>query len=231
MCGLAVGLGLSLLGHFVADGVRDHKSMDRHVEVKGLAERVVEADQATWVLSYSVSGEDFDAVQADVDAQGAKIRTFLRAHDLAADTLSAGQTIVTDQSTNPYRPPNPGPRFHVQASVIVSGDDVHAVAAAAEDVNELVRAGILLAPTSPTYRFTGLNTIKPAMLAEATSNAREAAEQFAESADQSVGPIREARQGAFSIQAALASPDAYADPASSLEKRVRVVTTLDYQLE
>ena len=231
MCGLAVGLGLSLLGHFVADGVRDHKSMDRHVEVKGLAEREVVADQASWVLSYSISGDDFDAVHAQVDAQGAQIRRFLARHDIPGEDVELGQTVVTDQSTNPYQPPNPGPRYHVRASVVVESDAVQSVDAAAGAVNELVRTGILLDPTQPTYRFTRLNEIKPEMLAEATRNARQAAERFAESAEQSVGPIRSARQGVFSIQAAVSSPDAYASAAQSLDKRVRVVTTLDFQLE
>lgn len=174
LAGLAVGLGLSLTGYFVADGVRDFKAMDRHVEVKGLAERDVEADVATWVLSYSVSGDDFDTVNAQVDQQGARIRRFLGKHGLKGKQIQAGQILVTDQSTNPYAPPNPGPRFHVRASVIVESDDVHVVSKASAEVNELVRGGILLDATQPTYRFTGLNDIKPAMLAEATRNAREA---------------------------------------------------------
>jgi len=231
LAGLAVGLGLSLTGYFVADGVRDFKAMDRHVEVKGLAERDVEADVATWVLSYSVSGDDFDTVNAQVDQQGARIRRFLGKHGLKGKQIQAGQILVTDQSTNPYAPPNPGPRFHVRASVIVESDDVHVVSKASAEVNELVRGGILLDATQPTYRFTGLNDIKPAMLAEATRNAREAAEQFAESAEQRVGPIRSARQGVFSIEAAMATPDAYSSSSESLHKRVRVVTTLDFQLE
>lgn len=231
LCGLAVGLGLSLCGYFVGDAVRDFKAMDRHVEVKGLAERDVAADQASWVLTYSVSGEDFDAVHAQVDAQGARIRRFLSAHEIPPDDVELGQTVVTDQYANPYRPPNPGPRYHVNASVVVESAAVEHVDAAAGSVNELVRAGILLDPTHPTYRFTRLNEIKPEMLAEATRNAREAAERFAESAEQSVGPIRSARQGVFSIQAAISSPDAYSSASQSLDKRVRVVTTLDFQLD
>ncbi len=231
LSGLAVGLGLSVSGYFVGDAIRDFKAMDRHVEVKGLAERDVVADQASWVLSYTVSGDEFDAVHAQVDAQGAQLRRFLTEHGIPEADVRPGQTVVTDQSTNPYQPPNPGPRFYVHASVVVESAAVHEVDEAAGAVNELVRAGVLLDPTRPTYRFTKLNDIKPEMLADATRNAREAAERFAESADQRVGDIRSARQGVFSIEATVSSPDAYADASQSLDKRVRVVTSLEFQLE
>lgn len=232
VAGLSVGLGMAISGFFVAQGIRDFRAMERHVEVKGLAERTVEADQATWVLSYSLAGDDFGALQGQNEGQAAQIRAFLEQHGLGAEGVEAGQTLVTDHQANPWGNYNTAaPRYQLRASIVVESADVHAVEAAARDVNDLVRRGILLDATFPTYRFTGLNDIKPAMLAEATTNARAAATEFAESAEQTVGDIREARQGTFSISAATQTPGTYADPATSLEKRVRVVTTLDFQLD
>lgn len=60
-------------------------------------------------------------------------------------------------------------------------------------------SGVLLTtdygPGGPTYLFSGLNDIKPAMIAEATAAAREAAQQFARDANASVGGLRRANQG------------------------------------
>jgi hypothetical protein len=72
------------------------------------------------------------------------------------------------------------------------------------------------------YEFNGLNQIKPEMIALATQNAREAAEQFARDSSSKVGNIQSASQGLFSIE----------DAAPGLEdlKRVRVVTTVVYSL-
>ena len=72
------------------------------------------------------------------------------------------------------------------------------------------------------YEFNGLNQIKPEMIALATQNAREAAEQFARDSHSKVGKINSASQGLFSIENA----------APGLEdiKRVRVVTTVVYSL-
>jgi hypothetical protein len=102
-------------------------------------------------------------------------------------------------------------------------------------VGALVRAGVVLSsgpeygPAGPSFLFTKLNDIKPAMIAEATGRAREAAEQFARDAKSRLGGIRRASQGVFVIlprdQAAGISEE------SQVEKTVRVVTTVDYYLK
>ena len=73
------------------------------------------------------------------------------------------------------------------------------------------------------YEFTKLNQIKPQMIAEATENARTAAEQFARDSNSKVGKIKKATQGLFTIE----------DAAPGLEekKNVRVVTTVEYLLK
>ena len=73
------------------------------------------------------------------------------------------------------------------------------------------------------YEYTGLNKIKPQMIEEATKNARQAAEKFAEDSDSELGKIRKANQGQFSITDR--------DANTPYIKKVRVVTTIDYSLE
>ena len=51
------------------------------------------------------------------------------------------------------------------------------------------------------YSFTRLNSVKPAMIATATQDARRGAEQFARDSGTGVGGIRSATQGYFSIGA------------------------------
>ena len=72
------------------------------------------------------------------------------------------------------------------------------------------------------YIFTGLNSLKPEMIEEATTNAREVAAKFARDSGSKVGPIRVANQGLFSIS--------NLDDNTPHIKKVRVVSTIDYQL-
>ena len=98
-----------------------------------------------------------------------------------------------------------------------------------------MRAGVVLSNSGVSYRFTGLNSLKPDMITEATRNARAAATRFAQDSGSEVGPIRSANQGVFSISAASAASgggegDAAMHADSSVMKKIRVVTTVDYYL-
>jgi uncharacterized protein len=99
----------------------------------------------------------------------------------------------------------------------------------------LVSAGVVLSSGEqygnggPTFIFTGLNTLKPQMIGEATARAREAAEQFAHDSHSEVGGIRQANQGVFEIQARDQAQGI--SEASQIMKTVRVVATVDYFLK
>lgn len=79
------------------------------------------------------------------------------------------------------------------------------------------------------YTFTKLNAIKPEMVAEATKDARSAAEQFAKDSGTSVGGIKSATQGYFSIEARDGDQGGWGVSDTPF-KKVRVVTTVDFYL-
>jgi hypothetical protein len=110
--------------------------------------------------------------------------------------------------------------------VTVRTTDVQRVAQTERALNDLVREGVQLDFSAPTYVFTRLNAVRPEMIAEATASARSGAEQFARDSGTTLGPIRQATQGSFEI---LAREDLDSEPAA-LNKRVRVVATVSYQL-
>ncbi len=72
------------------------------------------------------------------------------------------------------------------------------------------------------YIFTGLNDIKPEMIEQATAEARQVAQKFAEDSDSVQGKIRRASQGQFSISDR--------DKNNPHIKKVRVVSTTEYYL-
>ena len=81
--------------------------------------------------------------------------------------------------------------------------------------------------------FRKLNDLKPSMIAEATAEARKAAEQFAKDSKSRLGGIHRANQGVFVILPRDAS-DTQGGPGmgeqSQMYKLVRVVTTVEYLL-
>jgi uncharacterized protein len=227
---LILGLGLAAAGFLVGRGFERGRSVDRYVTVKGLAETFVKADLAVWPLRITATGNDLGQVQTRIDTDLGTITRFLSEHGIEAEAIQPQRVEVTDLLAQAYRPEGVGDnRFIVAQTVIVRTEQVDRVAELNRATGELVKQGVVLADTGgPSYLFTKLNDIKPDMLAAATRNAREAAEQFAADSGSEIAEIRRASQGLFEILARDPAPGL--SEQNQLDKKIRVVSTVEYRL-
>jgi hypothetical protein len=221
-----VAAGLALGGFFVGDGFVAARALERSVEVKGLAEREVPADTAIWPIQFVVAGNDLEPLLARLEQQGEQVRAFLTLRGFDEAEISVGAPSISDRLAQGYGDPNVRFRYSVSQVITVFTTEVDAVRGAGRELLELGKAGIVFTQDNYEYRtqylFNGLNDIKPAMIEQATRNAREVAQKFAEDSDSRLGKIRTARQGQFSI--------ADRDSNNPHIKNVRVVSTLEYYL-
>ncbi|HET8726158.1 MAG TPA: SIMPL domain-containing protein [Alphaproteobacteria bacterium] len=206
---------------------------DRYVTVKGVAERSVKADLALWPLRFVATGNDLSSVQDKIEADTNTVTNFLTRAGTPAEEIELQGLEVTDLLAQAYRSGPVESRFIVAQTLLVRSADVDRIKATSQRIGELVSAGVVLSNemmplAGPYYAFTGLNDIKPGMIAEATRNARAGAEQFAADSGSAVGGIRRANQGVFQILAQNDTPGL--DEAKQINKTVRVVSTLDFYL-
>ena len=227
---LVLALGAGLAGGLIGKGFRDARTADRYVSVRGLAEKIVKADVAIWTLQVSSGGNDLGHVQAKIDDDVKAIREFLTTGGLAETEVTPQRLEVQDLLAQPWRSGPVGEaRYTVSHTLIARTENVDAVAALAQRTGELVRRGVVLNDLGgPVYVFTKLNDIKPGMIAEATRNARESAEQFATDSRSHITGIHRAVQGLFQILPRDESPAV--SEQSQREKKIRVVTTMEYLL-
>jgi hypothetical protein len=233
---LILTLGLVVGGWLIGAGFTRGRSADRFVTVKGVAEREAKADLALWPLRLSAADNDLAAAQARIARNTAQVYAFLQRNTLDTSQAELQGVDVTDAYANPYGGDRPAAaRFVVSQTVMVRSTDVDAVLSASARVGELVGAGVVLSSgqgygsSGPTFLFTRLNDLKPDMIAEATANARQAAEQFANDSRSRLGGIRQANQGVFVIL----PRDQVAGGTEENQpfKTVRVVTTVEYYLK
>ena len=69
-------VGLTTSGYVLGDGLRRAKMAERTVTVRGVSERNVTADLATWSVNFSHEGAELAPVQQSVDQQASAIRSF-----------------------------------------------------------------------------------------------------------------------------------------------------------
>lgn len=232
---LVLALGVTLGGLAIGRGFSQGRAADRFVEVKGLAEQEVEADLALWPLRFTATGNDLAQVQAQVVRDTRQVMAFLARNGIDTAGAELQNLEVSDALANRYNQNTGGPRFIIQQVLMVRSSEPRVVMAASQRVSELVSAGVVLQQSGdygmggPTYVFTGLNALKPDMIATATANARVAAEQFARDSRTELGPIRQANQGVFVILPRDQAPGV--QEGSQLNKTVRVVSTVQYFLK
>ena len=221
--GALIALGLCLGGCFIYLGMSKFANKDRAVSVKGLSTREVEADHAVWPLAYAWNGNDLPSLYAQLENVTARVKKHLLSMGFEESDIRQGSISVNDNWSDYYGNHRPEYKYTLSTSLIVSTDKVQLVVASQGKEAELLKEGIIVKTErwNLDYQFNGLPELKPSMIEEATQNARAVAQKFADDAQCSLGSIRRASQGQFSIES---------DEYQPWMKHVRVVTTVDYYL-
>lgn len=231
-----IAIGLAVSGLLVGNGFARGRAADRYVTVKGVAEREVRADLAIWPLRVVGADNELAVANGKVKSNIVGVRAFLARYGVDTSQVQLTDFAVSDAYANEYAPDRkPTNRFIIRQTMLIRSSQPDRVLAASQQVSELAEIGVVISSGDggsgggPTFVFSGLNKLKPAMIADATARAREAAAQFARDSDSEVGSIRQANQGVFEIlardQAAGLSQE------SQIAKVVRVVSTVDYFLK
>lgn len=225
---LAVGIagGFALLGSNISSGIESFVNRDRTVTVKGLSERQVKADRVIWPVGFRELGDDLQDVYGRIEKRKDQVVAFLKEAGLTDAEIEVASPQVTDAQAEMYANQKSRYRYSMTQTVTVSSDKVDLVRDLLVRQSDLIKAGVTLVGDyswRTSFQFTGLNTVKPAMIEEATKNARASAEKFAQDSGSSLGKIRRANQGQFSITDR--------DSNTPYIKSVRVVTTVEYFLK
>lgn len=222
-------LGVSIGGYFIGNGLEKFNRNERSISVRGLAEKQVKANVAVWKINFNVSSDRMDQVRMDLPVIQKTIQDFLIENGLDASEISKSSSIK-DRQAQEYGSEK-GFRFVASGVYKVTSDKVDQVSTAKQKIDELLKKGVVITSDQVDFHFTNLNQIKPEMLDQATVNAKEAALGFAKSMDVSVGKLKSASQGVFSIESPIGDDSDYSGSQSSLMKKVRVVTQVEFYIQ
>lgn len=226
---LFVSIGIALAGYFISNTLYNSKVALNTADVKGLAERRVEADKAYWLIQYTVAGNDkaeISKLYEESESDQRKIISLLKSSGFSDDEILPGVINYLKKEFRDEDQQLVEEKHFLVGEIEVQTSKVRLVSEGRSKLNTLIAQGLDVKNNPPAYHFTKLNEIKPAMLKEATKNARLAANEFAINAGVKVGGIRSARQGGFVIRDVGQS---YGDT-KKIEKDVRVVTNVTFFL-
>lgn len=224
--GLMIFAGMAILALSLLISVRTIKSYDRYVSVKGLAELEVPANRVIWPVAYKEIGNDLSSLYKSTNEKNRIIIEYLKSKGLDESEISVSAPQIVDMSAERYQSQPSLYRYNITSVLTVTSEKVKKVREVIASQSDLLQKGIALSSGDFQYTtqffYTKLNEIKPAMIEEATKNARASAEKFAKDSNSKIGRIKSANQGQFSISDR--------DGNSPHIKIVRVVSTIEYLL-
>ncbi|HSG68354.1 MAG TPA: SIMPL domain-containing protein [Bacteroidales bacterium] len=226
---LIMGIGIAIAGLFISQTLIKARALERYVTVKGLSEREVMADLAIWPVEITIASNDLKQLEEDLLRQTGTIQGFLEDQGFSEEEITIGSPNIQDTRANLYGGNSSGSQYRYVAGrdITIRTSDIKKLHETLEQIPSLISKGIIMGSKNYwqqiEYLYTRLNDIKPAMIEEATKNAREAAEKFARDSESKVGKIKSASQGLFSIE--------NRDINTGHIKKVRVVNSVVFYLE
>lgn len=225
--GLTIGVGLLLLGIQIKRGFNDVSENRRVVSVRGLSEEEVNANKVTWPIVSKEVGNDLPSIYSSLETTNSIILKFLKDNGISDEEISINAPQVLDMQAERYNSGAVPYRYNVTNVVVVTSSKVEQINALVKRQVELLKQGVAIVAGDYQYQiqyeYTDLNVIKPSMIADATKNAREAAQKFADDSESKLGKIKSASQGQFTIE----DRDQY----TPYIKRIRVVNYVEYFLD
>lgn len=220
---LLIALSIVILGLCLKSGIDNFTFRDREVTVRGLAERQVMANEETWPITFNIAGDDLTTIYDNVSRTDSIIVRFLTSSGITRDEISVAPPSTYNAAANQYGSSTFKYKYSLESTVTVTTKKVDKVRELLGRQAELLKEGVAFSNSYINYRYTDLNAIKPAMIEEATKNARLAADKFAADSHSKVGKIKTASQGQFTIDDS--------DSSTPWLKNVRVVSTIVYYIE
>jgi len=240
-----IGLGVFGAGYCIGKSIFLVKKLSRVVTVKGLAEQDVKSDLGIWEIYYREVGSDLIQVNQRLQHDQQVVTEFLKAKGFAPTEIDSLQLRVDDRLANIY---NQTPaeskndqRFVLTGGVRVRTMKVELIRTTAQQSDQLIQQGVPLAfdvsglSPNPSYYYTNLDKIRPAMLSSAIESARKVAQQIASDSGFKLGSIQRANQGVFQIMNRDTSTmnsdwNSNQNALGDIDKKIRLVATLDYEI-
>lgn len=229
---LAIAFGLAMARYFIKEGIIHFKRAERTVVVKGISEREVKADLAVWHLNFRNSGDDLALLNNKMAEDRKFINDFLKNLGFMDEEVQKGEIEVIDKMAREYGDRSDTlNRYIIKENLVIRTSRIDLIVKTLNQITSIIGKGIIISG-NPAFYYTKFFDLRPEMLAEATQSARKAALQFASDSNSKVGSIKTASQGVFSI-----SPkDSFGENLSvneysSIEKKIRVVSTVTFNLE
>lgn len=182
-----------------------HRNDARYaVNVVGLGQQDFESDLVVWQGEFIRESSSLEQAYAQLQRDREIATRFLQSRGVTPEQMRFSSVSIIRQYTSEYDHEGRvrGERFsgyRLVQSVRIESRDLDRIESIARDVGEIIKQGVEFNSSMPQYFYTKLDSLKIALIAAATADARRRAETIAARAGSRLGRLQAASLGVFQI--------------------------------
>jgi len=233
--GISLAIGIIISTVIISNTVTRIKLANQTITVKGYAEKRIKSDLIVWKGIFTVRGSQLTEAYALLDRDLSLVKEYLVSKGIAENEIvvSSIRTRTIYGRDAQGRPTDQVSGYELEQQVEVRSNQVEKIAAIARESTELINKGVHFQSLEPQYFYTKLSDLKIEMLAAATKDARQRAEQLALNSGSKLGSLRSASMGVLQITRAYSTEvsDYGIYDVTSLEKDIKAVVTVSFSID
>ncbi|MCU0661071.1 MAG: SIMPL domain-containing protein [Myxococcota bacterium] len=239
---IAIGAAAIISTYLAASAWERVKTMppDRTITVTGSAKKRIVSDQIEWTANLQAQNVDRTSAYRELHQQMQTTLGYLNEQGLKDGDIRPGSVSVEETFETEYvgvgdqrieRQVFKG--YKMNQPIIVRSEDVTLVERLSREISQLFERGVAVTSYPPAYYYTKLGELKIEMLAEASKDARNRAENIVQKAgDAELGKLRSADMGVINVNPANSTDTSWQgnNDSSSLEKDILTIVHVVFEL-
>ncbi len=197
-------LGAIITALIFANAYKYKYRAQQNIEVKGLGSQNFESDRIVWNATFKYKANNLQEASAKLKEDRQKVEEFLKQKGIKPEEYVFSAINSEEDYQSFYNEEKGGylqsfDGYTVSQSVEVKSNDLNKVEKVSREITDLISQGVALHSMAPDYYYSKLEELKVALVADATENARNRAENLADKAGAKLGALKNASAGVFQI--------------------------------
>jgi hypothetical protein len=240
LAGLFLAAGLAGSASIVASTLT-RLNENNTISVTGSARRNVRSDLVVWRANFSVEAPSLLEAQRRLQADLAKVSSFLQLHGITNVALApvqireitAKRKIKSDEDEDDAQTITVRLAYRLTQTLEISSNEVERLPRLAADTGTLLEQGVAFVSEGVEFIYTKAGDAKVEMMAEATKDARARAEQIASQGNRNVDGLKSAKVGVIQINPLNSTATSWSgnNDTSSLEKTMIATVSASFAMK
>lgn len=233
-----IGLSFIIGTYFLANAIKNRNEYKEGISVKGLAKENFTSDLIVWRGRFFEKSYDQKEAFSKLKNSASTIHNYLKSKGVPASDIVIS-AISTSEDYEYYYDENGKSRkrfmgYILSQEVRVESNNVDLVEKISREITELLDQGIQFSSENPEYYYTKLEELKVKMIANATANAKQRAENIATESGGKLGGLKDAQLGIFQITGRYSNEDytwGGAFNTRDKDKTASITVSLEYEVK